>query len=486
MSLGQSIRQNTAWLLSGNMVRRGLKFAYGIALARILVPADFGLFVTIQIFTGAAGLIATGGMSQSLVQARELGPHDYRAVFTVQLLIGVAIYTFFFTIAPWFALWFGDPRYEALLRISTVSFLLRPFRNVPAARLKREMRFKWIAITQVVSMIVGSSVSVTLALEGFGVWSLVYGGIIGTLVNIVLVSLAARWVPTPVWSAETIQRLGGFGLRFSANSILRYVKTQTGNLVLAQFAGPAAVGLYNKADSLSAMPRELILGSSYQTLFRGLSQEQDNLDKSRYLYLRALTLGTVYILPVYVCVWWLAEPFIVFVYGGNWLPAAHLLEILAISGLLLVGSPSGAVLAAQDRIGKEIRLNIETGVLMVAVTILGYQLAGMVGVAWAVAALRLYTNARLYALVGGVIGVRLPQLLDALMPAYVLNGILLAGLYAGHTLGLHGLRHEAPGLYVTAMGSLAVSCYGLALLYLPLQDLETEARRWKRTLRLAA
>ena len=62
MQLGQSIRHGAAWVLSGNLSVQILQFAVGVVLARLLVPADFGILVTIQIFTGVAGFLASGGM----------------------------------------------------------------------------------------------------------------------------------------------------------------------------------------------------------------------------------------------------------------------------------------------------------------------------------------------------------------------------------------------------------------------------------------
>ena len=93
MSAGQSIRSGTKWVFFGGIGSQALGFVFGVILARLLVPADFGTLVTIQILTGLVGYIAGGGMGQALVQAREASNADYQMVFTLQLLIGIVIYT---------------------------------------------------------------------------------------------------------------------------------------------------------------------------------------------------------------------------------------------------------------------------------------------------------------------------------------------------------------------------------------------------------
>lgn len=96
MSLGQSIRKGTKWLLVGNTVDRVMDFAFGVILARLLVPADFGMLVTIQVFTGFVGMITSGGMGQSLIRAKEATEEDFNAILTVQLLVGILVYLVFF------------------------------------------------------------------------------------------------------------------------------------------------------------------------------------------------------------------------------------------------------------------------------------------------------------------------------------------------------------------------------------------------------
>ncbi len=94
MSLGDSIRKNTAWILGGNLSTRSFQFIVGIILARILVPEDFGLLVTLQIFTGTIAFMAFGGMAEALIQAKSVDEIDFKIVFTAQFAICILIFMF--------------------------------------------------------------------------------------------------------------------------------------------------------------------------------------------------------------------------------------------------------------------------------------------------------------------------------------------------------------------------------------------------------
>lgn len=106
MQLGTTIRSSTLWLFTGSISQRGLDFFFGIILARLLLPSDFGLLVTTQVFTGMASFIAGGGMGQALIQSKDVTPKHFHVVFTLQLAICSLIYCTFFFIAPWIAVWF--------------------------------------------------------------------------------------------------------------------------------------------------------------------------------------------------------------------------------------------------------------------------------------------------------------------------------------------------------------------------------------------
>jgi O-antigen/teichoic acid export membrane protein len=100
MSLGESIRSGVKWLAFGKIGGRLFEFAFGVALARLLVPADFGMIATIAIFTGFVGMFVAGGMGQSLIRAKHADLNDFTAVFTLQLATGIVVYLVFFVCAP--------------------------------------------------------------------------------------------------------------------------------------------------------------------------------------------------------------------------------------------------------------------------------------------------------------------------------------------------------------------------------------------------
>ncbi len=483
LNLGDTLRSGVRWVMVGKVGHEALHFALSIVLARLLTPTDFGLLVTVQIFTGVAGFLAGGGMGQALVQAKNVDTRDTHVVFTAQLVVCVILYAIFFMLSPAFAAWFDEPLYEDLLKVSALSFLIRPFANVPTALLHRAMRYKAKAVMNMVVLTVTGTASVTLAVLGNGVWSLVLGGLAGGITGVLLANALSGWRPRLAFDISALRQFANYGVKVSMNDIVVYLRKQSSNFVVSRFIGTEAVGLFNKAASLNDKPRGMLSGSAYSVVFRALAKTQENLDQSKYIYLRTITLVSVYALPFYIGLWWVAEPFIVTVYGAHWAEAGPILQVLVLTALLdIINNQSGAVSAARKMLGRELLIQLFSWAILIVAMIIGYRW-GSIGIAWAVVFASVPYALMMAHLACTELRVGARELGRALKPAVILNFILLVALWIADSVLRTQTSYGASG-YLIIMLAVGVSLYTICLLYLPIPALAKEAVRWKTRLKL--
>lgn len=481
-TIGDSIRSGAKWLLAGNVAGQILQFAIGVVLARLLVPADFGMIITIQVFTGFASMVMSGGMGQSLIRAKEADEHDFNAVFTMQLAISTLIYLGFFFSAPLIAVYFNNPLYADLIKVSTLVFLLKPFAFMYNSWLNREMNFKTRSLVAIISGIVSGIASISMAWFGMGVWSLTLSGLLGALFSNLLLGHLLPLRLSLNLDTAVMRKHSAYGLKITTNDFLSYLTRESKNLILSKVAGPAFLGLFNKADSLSRTPNQLIMPSTMQPVFRAMSKMQDDLDKTKYLFYRAITLLNVYTIPFYVGLWWVAEPFIGTVYGAKWLASAEPLPILAMSGIFLnILFPCGVLLDAQNKLTQELVAQVFRLAIVIAACFIGLNW-GLTGVAWGILFGNIFGACSLYYLVYRTIRTRLRDLFTALAPGLLLGSLLFAVLTLVHfTLGEN--KSTAPVLYLLSMTVTGVVTYAAAFLLLPIPALRSEAARWHSQLR---
>ncbi len=473
------IRSGTAWIVSGRITARLLEFIASIILARLLVPEEFGLLVTIQIFTGTVGIIAGGGLGEALVQAETVNERDCRVVFTIQLAICLLIYVFFFFLAPYFSILFNDERYTSLLQVSALSFLIRPFTNIPRSLLRREMRFKSITKIQLASMIIGSISSIFLANMGWSTWSLIYGGLLGGISSCLFLYLSIKWKPGILFDRTIANKLGRYGIKSSFSEIIIYIRSQAPNMVISKALGPSAVGLYNRSESLSTIPTQTIGGSVYQTVFRALSSAQNDLNTSQYIYLKTISLTFVYALPLYLFLIWTAELFISVIYGENWLLSSVPLQILAAAGpFRLLSQTSGAVLAARNELNKKNLILVNSLIILFVGALLGSKW-GIVGTAIFVIPSFIYTGLMMTKHACKYLDIELYRVIQAMIPSFILLSGLLSTLITVTLLQTRFFINLSPGLTLIAHLSIGGLVYACIFLLAPIPSIKSEANKWK-------
>ncbi len=479
MNLGQTIRHGVKWTFLGNTGSHILQFLFGIALARLLVPADFGAIVTVQAFTGFVGMLAAGGLGQSLIRAKSAPEEDFYAVFTLQLLMGVLIYAAFYLLAPLVGSYFDNPLYTDLLRVTAISFMIRPFASIRFAWLNRGMLFSKRSVIELTVGLLTGVVSVFMAWSGMGVWSLVFSGLVGALATNVLLSFIVPLRLRLRWHLETVRKHSRYGAKITASELINYIKVQSVYLMVSKTAGPVALGLLTRGESLARMPNRFITPATGPVVFRAMSKVQDDLDQTKYLFYRTITLLTVYISPLLVGLMWLAEPFVHLLYGDKWMQAALPLQIMAIAGFILpIGRPSSLVLQAQDKLNQEMMMQAIALVLGVTACFIGLQW-GLVGVAWGIVVTHAVSMGLLYARAQRVVKASVLDLLRALKPAALLNGLLAAALGLMH-LALGDLKATSSLTYLLSMSAVGALVYVPAFLFLPISAIQSESQRWRR------
>jgi O-antigen/teichoic acid export membrane protein len=170
--------KGSAWVISGNATALFLRVGFLAILARLLNPADFGLMSIGMSIAAVATLFGNSGLSQTLVQRRELRPDHISTATVFSGAMGLALCLLTILGAPAAQSFFRMPGLAAVLSVLGLLFALQTVSVVPNALLMRGMKFRTLAAIDLVSYAVGYGVlSCMLAWLGLGVWALVAGTI---------------------------------------------------------------------------------------------------------------------------------------------------------------------------------------------------------------------------------------------------------------------------------------------------------------------
>jgi O-antigen/teichoic acid export membrane protein len=231
--------------------------------------------------------------------------------------------------APLIAYAFHEQRLEDLARVASLQFLLSALSTMPQSLAYREMRFKWLALIDILSVVAGGFSTLALAWHGAGVWALVLGSLVQSSVRTALL-LRNGWV-RPVFAGEGMRRHLGFGGAVAASRLLWQIVNQSDVLIAGHYLPGAAVGLYAVSVHVATLPMQKIMGIVNQVAFPTVARLQAELARLRDGLLtasRLLTFVSVGALWGLSCV---ASEFVRVVLGSQWDAAVYPLQIMCLT-----------------------------------------------------------------------------------------------------------------------------------------------------------
>lgn len=327
----QAIVGGVALVLRQGLVK-GLSIVGGVILARILTPEAFGTYAIVVFVVTAFSLVGDMGLGAALIQQEsEPTDHNYRVVFTIQLVVFGSASAAIILFGPWIAGGFGLSSDGVwLMRILALGLLISALRTLPAVRLERHLEFGRLVLAEAAQAIVFQVVAVAAAVSGLGVVSFGVAALAGTITATLIVNVIAPWRPGLAWDWTDMRGFLRFGLPYQGAGVLSFVKDAVNPLFIGMIAGVAAVGFINWATIVVGYPLLIstILARLYFPAFSRLRSRPATASAFGEAVIRwsvFIAVGlTVPFLPA--ANYWIKE-----VFGSQWLPAVPLLYLQAIA-----------------------------------------------------------------------------------------------------------------------------------------------------------
>lgn len=452
-----------AWSVSGQVAARAIGFGFGVALARMLGPSEFGLLAMITVLTQFLVAIADMGLEEALVQRRELDEAHRSSVFWAMLAGGCLLGAGVVAAAPAIARFYGADELRPLVVLLAGIFLLRGFGTVPRALIARRLDYRTTTAIECAAAALAGACAVALAWRGFGAASLAIQLLVTEAIESALLLWASGWRPRLLLRRAALADLFGFGAYRAATRSLVYWSQHVDDLLIGKLLGSGPLGLYTRAYNLMRLPVLAISRAIARPMFPTLVLIQDEPERVRSVYLRAT--GAVSLATVPLCLGLVAcaEPLVVGVFGPQWREAVPLARVLGVAGLLQgVTALASSLYLSQGRPDLHLRLHL----LQNAATVLGVVAGvrwGALGVATGYTIASVLTGVPMLAFAGRLVGLRLTTVWAHVRSVFLAGAamtlaVVALGAWLGDSLpmlGLLAVQVAAGGLVYGAAVALA-------------------------------
>jgi PST family polysaccharide transporter len=330
-AMKQKAVQGGFWSLVENVGSQGLTFVVFVVLARLLDPGDFGLAALTSVFTALALIFSNQGLGDALVQKEVLKPEHLDAVYWVNNAIALVAAALCFLFAPGIAHVFGEPELAPLLRVLCISFVFNALGLVHFAMLRRELRFRSLALRRLIAAFAGGMVGLIMAWRGYGVWSLIMQQVVNSFVAMIILHAGYRWHPRLRFSRAHFVELFHFSSHTLGTNVMNFCMLRADRLLIGFFLGKVDLGYYALAQQLISIMALIFVGSISSIAFPVLSRYAESL-KRQEVFTLALKVTCLVAFPAFCGLMLTAHEVVPVVFGADWIPAVPLIQILAVIG----------------------------------------------------------------------------------------------------------------------------------------------------------
>lgn len=428
-------------------------------LARLLTPADFGVVGYTTVVIAYLGVLMDLGLGAALIQRRHDVEQAAETVYAVNLLLGVVLTAVTALGAPLVADFFREPMVTPLLRVLSFTFVLEALGSVPLVLLRRDLAFRRKLIPDVGRSVVKGAVSMSAALTGLGVWALVWGQLAGVMASAVLAWMVVGRRPRPRIHRGQLRSLSRVGAPLIVTDVEHAIWSNLDYVVVGRLLGDSALGVYTLAYRLP----ELLVQSVWRVLataiFPVFSTIQERADLLRRGYLATIRYTQTVIVPLCLGLFLTAELSVMTLFGSRWAEAVPVLRVMAIFSLIgSIGVNAGDVYKALGRTGILARLSTLELVALVPALLIGAR-HGIVGVAWAHAAVAAADTAVRLAVANRMVGTTFADVWRQIAPSLAAGGWMVAAV--APVLWLMG--DAGPGASLLAATGVGAAVYAVAL-----------------------
>lgn len=457
-----AVLKGVAWSYLAFISGRLITFLATIVLARILAPEDFGLMAIALLIIRYLDAMNDAGVGPALVQFPENPRYAASVGLTLSAISAIVLSVALFATAPLIAAFFGQPEVTALLRFLSPIFLLGAFSSIQSYWLQKNFRFAMRVLPETARSLAKAVAAISLALAGYGVWSLAIGQMLGQAAAALIYLFVSDLALKMAFDRQIAVRLINFGLQVSFVTLIGIFSKSLDQLVIGRYLEPADLGYY----VLGAMVPELVIASicytASQVFFPAFSRVQSKPRLLKASYLSSLKYVAMLTTPAGLGLALIAADFVDLAYSSVWAASIPVIWILSINASVQAFAfNAGDVFKATGRPQLLSKLSVLKIAISLPVLIFSTRY-GIVGVALAQFLTRAAVVCVTLAIAGRLIDVTLRQFLRAVGKPLMAAGFMTAGCGAL----LFAAQDLAPIIRLPLVATLGVILYATALWYL--------------------
>jgi O-antigen/teichoic acid export membrane protein len=378
-SLKKKVLIGSFWLYLLQGFTGGVLILQTIILARLLTPKNFGIVAIFFIISGALEGFTNTGFQKALIQRKKIDNNFMNTAWSVSILRGIVLFCSLFFTAPILADLFDSPRSGPVIRVLSITLLLKGFYNIGTIYFTKDLEFQKQFILKGSGILANILISIPLAFLLRNEWAIVWGMVAADATTLLMSFTGHPYRPKFSFDHLSFLTLFNYGKWLFLSSVVIFFIRQGDKIFIAKLLGITELGIYTVAWRFAKIP-ELLAKPLPNVLFPAYSKIQNEARVLKARYLQALKLISLFSFPLVGGMIFLAKPFTTVFIGTKWLDAVIPMQLLTLAvGINIIIGTSYSLFNAMGKTSYNLKVNsVKLGLFCLCVyPLVSYQ--GVIG-----------------------------------------------------------------------------------------------------------
>lgn len=335
--MAKTLKEKTAhglvWSIIDKFGQQAIFVVFGICMAQLLTPSDFGLVGMLSVFSVMVGLFQESGFSAALIRKQEATQSDYSSVFYLNISISLVCYILLYWSAPAIAAFFKQPQLITISRVLFCSFFINSFGIIQYTLLNKRFKFKALAQINAVAIFLSGAAGVYMAYLGYGPWALVTQMLLAAFFKTTLLWIYSDWRPTAHFDLGSLKVMFSFSFKILLTNMINHVSSNLYPSLIGRFFNPAQVGFYTQAYKWQVLPLDAISTPIQNVGFPLLSELQHDAERQKRIFRKLVRVTAFISFPAILGFLFVAKEVVYLLLSAKWENSIILIQLLSAGAL---------------------------------------------------------------------------------------------------------------------------------------------------------
>lgn len=384
MSLKSEAVKGVKWTTVSSTIIILIQFVQMLILSRILTPQDFGIIAIITIIINFLRFFSDFGVTSAVIQKDVVTQNQISSLFWLNIVIGILIFIIIFYSVPIVQYFYKQEIFSYLLKIVAFFFFFISLGSLFQSLLQKELLFSSLAKIEISSVVIGSAITIFLAIKGYGVWSIIFGQLANHFIrNFFLLIIGFKKYPIKFhFAKKDLEGFVSFGMFQMGERIINFISERIDQLLIGYVLGIEKLGYYNFAFNLANQPIAFVNPIINRVAFPVFSKVKNDEESLKKGFLTVIKTVMIINAPILIGLIIISTTVIPAVFGVKWIPSIEIFQILCLVFLFrCFGNPVGNLILSKGRADISFYWNVILFVLSIPVIYFGAKFYGLIGVA---------------------------------------------------------------------------------------------------------